>query len=440
MPSGPSHPERRIAVIPNSSPTTFEVIAMPDARFNFKTPGLFHFLASLMIFALALPPVGYARQPQTPQQRILTPENPKTNTDKTSPSGSGGARPELVLQTGVTTPAYDAVFSPDRRLLASMDWMAGSIKLWEIASWRELCAINLGARAAATYALNSAFAFSSDGSSLFSVSAGTLKQWDTRSGRQIRAADLNQGKDFGLAYFSADARLLATTTELRSSLAVWDVASGRNLQELKLENKNGEYLLALALSPDGRTLAINNESETGGVRRDMLTLLDAASGRVIQTIKISERKMTMMMGPTSEPSRAIRFSPDGRAVAMSFNDMKKGTSQLLSGGQIRAFDLENKIRMWEVSSGREMISLDAGSLSAGTYDPSLSSGARDSFAFSNDNRQCAVTSGNSIKLFDPAAGRNLATILGHTGEVIGVNFSADGKLLATTSLDSTIKI
>src|SRR5262249_54082067 len=96
--------------------------------------------------------------------------------------------------------------------------------------------------------------------------------------------------------------------------------------------------------------------------------------------------------------------------------------------------------MWDVSSGREMISLDAGSLSAGTYDPSLSSGARDSFAFSNDNRQCAVTSGNSIKLFDPAAGRNLATILGHTGEVIGVNFSADGKLLATTSLDGTIKI
>jgi len=71
------------------------------------------------------------------------------------------------LQTGVTAPAFNAFFSPDGRLLASMDFMAGSIKLWEIASGRELCAINLGARAAATYAINSAFAFSSDGSSLF---------------------------------------------------------------------------------------------------------------------------------------------------------------------------------------------------------------------------------------------------------------------------------
>src|SRR5262249_46377079 len=40
----------------------------------------------------------------------------------------------------------------------------------------------------------------------------------------------------------------------------------------------------------------------------------------------------------------------------------------------------------------------------------------------------------------PTAGRNLATIIGHTGEVIAVSFSADGKLLATISLDSTIKI
>ena len=157
----------------------------------------------MLIFALASPPLGYAQQTrQTQQQRILTQGDQKTNTDKPAPSGPQAARPELVLQTGVTAPAYNAVFSPDGRLLASMDFMAGSIKLWEVASWRELIAINLGARAASTYAINSAFAFSSDGSSLFSVSAGTLKQWDTRTGRQIRSADLNQGKDFGMVSFS----------------------------------------------------------------------------------------------------------------------------------------------------------------------------------------------------------------------------------------------
>ena len=200
---------------------------MPNTRFNFKSRSHIRILTSLLIFALASPPSGYAQQPQqTPQQRILTQEDTKTNADKPAPSGPRAARPELVLQTGVTAPAYNAVFSPDGQLLASMDFMAGSIKLWEVASWRELIAINLGARAASTYAINSAFAFSSDSSSLFSVSAGTLKQWDTRTGRQIRSADLNQGKDFGLVFFSADARLLAATT---SDDQIFAVRMGRRL-------------------------------------------------------------------------------------------------------------------------------------------------------------------------------------------------------------------
>src|SRR5262249_10707875 len=138
---------------------------MPSTRFNFKSHSHIRIFTSLLIFAVASPPPGYARQPQQPQQqRILTQEDTKTNAGKPAPSGPRDARPELVLQTGVTAPAYNAIFSPDGRLLASMDIMAGSIKLWEVASWRELIAINLGARAASTYAVNSAFAFSSDSS------------------------------------------------------------------------------------------------------------------------------------------------------------------------------------------------------------------------------------------------------------------------------------
>ncbi|MGH9852293.1 MAG: WD40 repeat domain-containing protein, partial [Blastocatellia bacterium] len=418
---------------------------MFDVRFNSKTSGPIRFLASLLIFALAAPPFGYAQQPQQPQPqqpqpRILVPEELKTNTVK--PSGPRAARPELVLQTGVTAPAYNAVFSPDGRLLASMDFMAGSIKLWEIASGRELCAINLGARSAATYAMNSAFVFNSDGLSLFSVSAGTLRQWDVGAGRQIRSADLNQGKDFGMVYFSSDARLLATSTESRSSLALWDVSSGRKLQELKLDTENGERLITFALSHDGRMLATNIDSRTNIANLDVLTLRDAGSGRVIQTIKISEQKIgrealaAAMSGASTEAVRAIRFSPDGRAVAVAFNDI----SQILSGGQMRDTGRVNKVRMWDVSSGRELISLDAGGAqNTSSSDQMLNAPMANTFAFSHDNRQCAVASGKMIKLFDPAVGRNLATISGHDSEVIAVGFSADGKLLATTSLDSTIK-
>jgi WD40 repeat protein/uncharacterized caspase-like protein len=408
---------------------------MPGTSFNFKTPCLFRFLTSLLIFALASPPSGYAQQPQ---KRILTQEDKKTDANKQAASGPRGARPELVLQTGVTAPAFKAVFSPDGRLLASMDFMAGSIKLWEVATGRELFVINPGERSAVTYAFNSTIAFNSDGSSIFTASAGRLRQWDTRTGRQTRAADLNQGGDFGLVTFSAGARQLATTTFSKSSLAVWDVASGRKLQELNLENNDNEQLRAMALSPDGRILAINTESYTGPTERDALRLLDAATGRVIQTIKISERRQTT--DSSLEPHRAVRFSQDGRAVTVAFNDVRSDAYQLFSTGQMRELGRENRIRTWDVSSGRELISLDFGSQTGSTYDRALNYEFRDGFACSQDNRQCAVAIGSMIKLFDPATRRDLATILGHTGEVIAVSFSDDGKSLATTSLDNTIKI
>ena len=174
---------------------------MPNTLFNFKTSSRIRFFTSLLIFALASPPLGYAQQPQqpqTPQPRILTQEDPKT--DAAKPSGPRAARPELVLQTGVTVPALQAAFSFDGRLLASMDFMAGSIKLWEVSTGRELLAINLGARSIFTSsAFSSPFVFSPDGSSLFSFSAGAIKQWDTRTGRQLRGADLSSGKNFAAA-------------------------------------------------------------------------------------------------------------------------------------------------------------------------------------------------------------------------------------------------
>ncbi len=79
---------------------------------------------------LAPTAISIAKLPSTaanPHRR-----NPRANTVEAS--GPRAARPELVLQTGVSWSASNVAFSPGGRLLASMDFMAGSIKLWEIST------------------------------------------------------------------------------------------------------------------------------------------------------------------------------------------------------------------------------------------------------------------------------------------------------------------
>ena len=45
-----------------------------------------------------------------------------------------------------------------------------------------------------------------------------------------------------------------------------------------------------------------------------------------------------------------------------------------------------------------------------------------------------------MKLWDVTTGKELATLKGHTGKVFSVAFAADGKTLATGSVDQTVRL
>ncbi|MDF5719550.1 MAG: hypothetical protein PUP91_03455, partial [Rhizonema sp. PD37] len=64
-----------------------------------------------------------------------------------------------------------------------------------------------------------------------------------------------------------------------------------------------------------------------------------------------------------------------------------------------------------------------------------------SVSFSPDGKMLASTSNdNTVKLWDTRTGKEITTLTGHTNSVNGVSFSPDGKMLASASSDNTVKL
>ena len=62
-------------------------------------------------------------------------------------------------------------------------------------------------------------------------------------------------------------------------------------------------------------------------------------------------------------------------------------------------------------------------------------------AFSADGKRLASTSGDqTVKIWDATSGQEMLTLKGHNGGVWGVAFSPDGKRLVSASDDKTVKV
>src|SRR6185295_7757480 len=97
------------------------------------------------------------------------------------------------------------------------------------------------------------------------------------------------------------------------------------------------------------------------------------------------------------------------------------------------------IKIWDLATSRELKSFAAPGMSSNRADPSVDMFAA-RFRFSPDRRLISIASDNKINLVDTSSAATLQTLAGHTGAIIGVSFSADGKLIASSGIDNQIKV
>ncbi|MFE0693635.1 trypsin-like peptidase domain-containing protein [Streptomyces sp. NPDC058869] len=245
-----------------------------------------------------------------------------------------------------------------------------------------------------------ALAFGPDGRTLISGSGdGAVRTWDIASGRQRGRPFVGRGGPpaGGLPLaLSPDGRTLALDASAPGSddfaVRLWDVASGEQRGEL-LTGEDGP-VMSLAFSPDGKTVA-------SGDFNDTVRLWDVASGKPLRG----------PLGGHGSWVTSLVFSPDGRTLA--------------------SYGTDFVVRLWDVASGEQRRKLVAGKAD------SLMS-----LTFSPDGRTLAGCGGNGkVRLWDVASGEQRSELL--TGEddlLVSVAFGPDGRKLAAGDSDGVVRL
>ncbi len=395
-------------------------------------------------------------------------------------------KPELVLQTGHTMRIEALTFGGRGRWLASGGADA-TVKIWEPRTGRELRTMS-----GETNWIKS-LAASPDGKLL---AAGNLKGlvniWDVETGIARQILRGHAGGVTSLC-FSPDGQTLASGSTDKT-IKLWNVASGA---EIKTLAGHTAWVTALAFDSKGEWLASGGTDNavklwrvTGSDKSDSPRALDGHKGKItslafsfddkqlasacvdgtvkLWNVKRASEERTLNTGASAAlfvvyDRQAERLASNDKAQedativvtgsankTIKFWDATRGAllrtlddSSSLEAVEAFAFDRDNQLLA--LGTGNKIIQLwnaraaNARTAQLRTLD-SISSGVY-AAKFSSNNRWFA-TSGKdkTVKLWETATGRNIATLKGHTGWVTSVAFSPDSTLLAAGSLSGAIKV
>jgi WD40 repeat protein len=193
------------------------------------------------------------------------------------------------------------------------------------------------------------------------------------------------------------------TSWLSQKVQIVSVDSGDVVRELD----HGATVRALALSKDGTRLV------TGGLDH-RLKVWKTSTGELISSFHKHDSWLT----------RAV-FTADGKSVYSAGHD--------------------NKVHLWDASNGnetpREMDHPETvWGIAVSPDGRFVLTGTGGSFIGSPINLYISQGNDNTIRMWDTAAGKQLAEMKGHTNTVYTLDISPDGRLAVSGSWDGTIRL
>ncbi|MBW4657861.1 MAG: caspase family protein [Drouetiella hepatica Uher 2000/2452] len=271
-------------------------------------------------------------------------------------------------------------------------------------------------------------ALTSDGNTLASVSGNAVEVRDLQTGETLRVLKGHKDIIHAIA-ISPDGKTLATGSADKT-IKLWDLQTGELLQTLV---GHAGVIWSLAFHPNGQIL-------TSGGGDSTIRLWDVQTGQLSRTISGHKDRLFPVV-----------FSPDGSILASGSKDTTIKLWNWQTGKMLRnlpghtdtvralVFDAKGErlasgswdgtVKLWDVQSGEEL----------NTFTGHINNVV--SVAFSPDDKTLASGGiDNTVKLWDLENQTLLATLKGHLDWILSVTFSPDGKTLVSGGRDGTVAV
>jgi WD40 repeat protein len=234
---------------------------------------------------------------------------------------------------------------------------------------------------------------------------------------------------------SPDGRFLAFQPKNPDHVTLWDIAEGRSVRGL-CQNKadKGDRTNSISISPNGDMIACGNDRS--------ISFADVKTGNDVLTL-FRYKPTTLFNGACEvDCNFQVAFSPDGKLLASQ--------------------SAQATVKLWNASTGREITTVSPASrdhTAAGiSFSPDgkylayaidsevltlfeIATGRKiwtirdrwlkgSEITFSLDGKHIAYMSRKGINIVEASLGKDVQSLPGSTGNVVDLNYSPDGRLLA----------
>lgn len=265
----------------------------------------------------------------------------------------------------------------------------------------------------------------------------TVRIWDTESGEEVERFHDEDGC-IQMVAFSPDSRWIASGSS--RNIRVWDIQAGSGLAQLHLPDS----LRGIAFLKDGLHLVALSDDE-------ILRTWEVETGRQVACIRIPGSAFNKVAFSSENSCAACADKKAGIRIC----DLKDGTERACfrghedgaefvgiafskDGSLVASASLDRTLRVWDSSNAHEVVCLRE----PGRWMERCEWWT--SLVFSPDQRHLALGTRSVAKrgrvcLWD-IIGRSQIEVFEHSGDATSVRFSPNGKQIAMSSSDATVRI